>query len=54
MLTECCGAQFGKMSADKLKELGYKVDFNSYPGLAHGADPRELGDMAKFLEKLTA
>lgn len=41
------------MSADKLKEAGYNVEFKSYAGLAHGADPRELGDMAKFLDKLT-
>ncbi|KAJ5742699.1 uncharacterized protein N7511_011100 [Penicillium nucicola] len=44
--------QFGQKSADMLKELGVEdVNFNRYGGLGHSADPLEIDDLEKFLEK---
>ncbi|KAL2820062.1 acyl-protein thioesterase 1 [Aspergillus granulosus] len=43
---------FGKRSAELAKELGLEdVTFNSYPQLAHSADPIEMDDLEKFLQK---
>ncbi|OGE48607.1 hypothetical protein PENARI_c027G11889 [Penicillium arizonense] len=44
--------QFGKKSAEILKEIGVEdVSFNPYGGLGHSADPSEIDDLEKFLEK---
>ncbi|KAG0167451.1 hypothetical protein DFQ28_006075 [Apophysomyces sp. BC1034] len=43
--------EFGEESAAHLKKLGYNLTFNMYPGLGHSANPKELSDIAKFLEK---
>eukprot|EP00897_Mesotaenium_endlicherianum_P008925 jgi/Mesen1/8060/ME000432S07352 len=41
---------FGQQSAQALKALGFqKVEFKSYAGLAHGADPRELNDVKEWI-----
>ncbi|KAL2844993.1 acyl-protein thioesterase 1 [Aspergillus pseudoustus] len=43
---------FGKRSADLAKELGLEdVTFNSYAQLGHSADPIEMDDLEKFLQK---
>ncbi|KAI9768972.1 MAG: hypothetical protein M1840_004568 [Geoglossum simile] len=36
---------------EKLKELGYTVSFNGYPGLEHSASPQEMDDVENFLNK---
>ena len=41
--------KWGKMTADKLKEWGWNVDFRTYPGLPHSASPQELDDLEKYL-----
>lgn len=44
--------KFGSLSARTLKELGAEnVEFKSYPELDHGADPDEIEDLQRFLEK---
>ncbi|KAL2846213.1 acyl-protein thioesterase 1 [Aspergillus pseudodeflectus] len=44
--------EFGKRSAELAKELGLEdVTFNSYPYLQHSADPLEIEDLEKFLNK---
>jgi len=43
--------QFGKLTADTLTEWGYKVDFKTYRGLGHSADPEEIRDFEDFLKK---
>lgn len=41
---------WGKETADKLKEAGCKkLDFRTYKGLAHSADPKEIDDLEKWL-----
>ena len=42
--------QWGKDTAKVLGELGWKVDFRTYKGLAHSADPEEINDLEKWLE----
>ncbi|OXV10922.1 hypothetical protein Egran_01319 [Elaphomyces granulatus] len=43
---------FGKKSADYLKELGHDVKFRTYPELEHTADIEEIEDLEKFLQKV--
>ncbi|OJD18446.1 hypothetical protein AJ78_01502, partial [Emergomyces pasteurianus Ep9510] len=43
--------EWGLKSADQLKALGMSVEFNKYSGLGHSADPMEILDLQKFLEK---
>jgi len=49
MVLKC---DYGKKSADYLKELGHDVEFHSYPELGHSADVEEIEDLEKFLHKL--
>ncbi|KAL9625034.1 MAG: hypothetical protein Q9160_000763 [Pyrenula sp. 1 TL-2023] len=42
--------EWGRMTAEKLKEMGHQVDFNSYRGVQHGACPEELEDLEKFID----
>ncbi|KKZ59911.1 acyl-protein thioesterase 1 [[Emmonsia] crescens] len=44
--------EWGLKSADNLKALGMSVDFNKYSGLGHSADPMEILDLQKFLERV--
>ncbi|KAL2007490.1 hypothetical protein VTN00DRAFT_8928 [Thermoascus crustaceus] len=44
--------EFGKQTAQALKDMGLDVSFNSYPGLPHSADPEEIQDLERFLEKI--
>lgn len=40
---------WGKGTAERLKEWGYGVEFKSYPGLPHSASPTELLDLERWL-----
>lgn len=64
--------EFGKKTAEALREMGVNVSFHSYPyvpvspssrplsriltdassGLPHSADPAEIEDLERFLEKI--
>ncbi|KAJ1655992.1 hypothetical protein IWQ61_004355 [Dispira simplex] len=44
--------QFGKGSAELLKQHHYQVDFNTYEDLGHSAFPEELQDLARFFWKV--
>ncbi|KAL1960489.1 hypothetical protein VTO42DRAFT_7788 [Malbranchea cinnamomea] len=44
--------EFGQKSADALKEMGAAVEFHTYQGMTHSADPDEIDDLEKFLEKV--
>ncbi|BFZ58556.1 hypothetical protein PYCC9005_005619 [Savitreella phatthalungensis] len=46
--------EYGKQSADLLKENGHSVDFNAYRGLGHSADPKEIGELMSFIEKVVS
>ncbi|KAL8939195.1 MAG: hypothetical protein Q9216_003489 [Gyalolechia sp. 2 TL-2023] len=47
--------EWGQETANRLKALGWKVDFNVYKGLQHGADPKEMDDLETWLrERLPA
>ncbi|KAF1812597.1 acyl-protein thioesteras-like protein 1 [Eremomyces bilateralis CBS 781.70] len=39
----------GKTSAEVLKQWGYDVDFRTYAGLVHSADPEEIDDLESYL-----
>ena len=41
--------KWGTETADHLKQLGWTVDFRTYQGLAHSADPREIDDLEKYI-----
>lgn len=40
---------WGQQTAKVLEGMGWKVDFNTYKGLAHSADPKEIDDLEAFL-----
>jgi len=42
---------WGQMSVEYLKKLDIKVEWHSYPNLDHSADPQEIADMEKWLER---
>lgn len=42
----------GKLSYDKLKELGYDASWKVYPNMAHSASEDELDDVAGFIAKV--
>ncbi|KAJ5732449.1 Phospholipase/carboxylesterase [Penicillium malachiteum] len=45
--------ELGEMSSKIVKDLGVEsVSFNSYPELGHSADPVEIDDLEKYLEKI--
>ncbi|KAL9126013.1 MAG: hypothetical protein Q9217_004864 [Psora testacea] len=43
--------QWGLQTEEALKEMGWKVNFRTYKGLAHSADPKEIDDLEKYLEE---
>ncbi|OAG38414.1 hypothetical protein AYO21_07397 [Fonsecaea monophora] len=44
--------QWGVQSAEYLRnELGHKVEFKTYPGLAHSADMKEIDDLEEFIKR---
>jgi phospholipase/carboxylesterase len=40
--------QLGEMAAARLRDLGYQVDFHSYP-MPHAVCPEEVADLAAWL-----
>lgn len=45
--------EYGKLTSEFYKELGFKnYTFNTYPGLAHSADDKELFDIAQFIKNI--
>ncbi|KAI8998268.1 Phospholipase/carboxylesterase/thioesterase [Gaertneriomyces semiglobifer] len=46
---EVVAYQWGKMSFEKIKELGRNVEFKTYKGVGHSSDMQELRDLAKWL-----
>lgn len=44
--------KYGQMTAKVLKEAGMNVSWNTYPGVGHTADPKEIQDLASFLTSL--
>ncbi|KAF2873213.1 acyl-protein thioesterase 1 [Massariosphaeria phaeospora] len=43
--------KWGKSSADELTKWGYKVDFRTYKGLPHSADPSEIDHVEQYLNE---
>jgi lysophospholipase I len=43
--------RFTANSAKTMMDLGLEVEFKSYAGLAHNANPTELKDVADFIKK---
>lgn len=43
--------QWGRDTAQKLKDWGYDVDLKTYPGLPHSAAPQEIDDLEEYLKK---
>ena len=41
--------EWGQDTAKTLKEHGFSVDFRTYKGLTHSADPKEIDDLEKWL-----
>ena len=44
-------AEWGKQTADGLKGKGFDVEFHTYPGLQHGADPKEIDALEAWVLK---
>lgn len=43
---------WGEASKKTLSQnLGYEVEWRTYPNLEHSADPQEIADMEKWLQK---
>lgn len=40
---------WGVQTAQALKEMGWNVDFRTYEGLAHSAEPREIDDLEQWI-----
>lgn len=40
---------WGVNTAKVLREMGWTVDFRTYKGLGHSADPKEIDDLEKYL-----
>ena len=43
--------EWGLETAEALEEMGWTVKFNTYKGLAHSADPKEMDDLEAFIEE---
>ncbi|KIW17372.1 hypothetical protein PV08_04566 [Exophiala spinifera] len=44
--------KWGQQTAEFLrKEMGHKVEFKTYRGLPHSADPQEIDDLEKFIKE---
>ncbi|KAL6162738.1 hypothetical protein ACJQWK_11655 [Exserohilum turcicum] len=43
--------KWGKLSAEELEKHGYKVDFRTYKGLVHSADPDEIDHLEAYLNQ---
>ncbi|RKF60023.1 Acyl-protein thioesterase 1 [Erysiphe neolycopersici] len=45
-------AEWGKLTKLLLENLGFNVNFRTYPNLAHSTDPAEIEDLGKFLDEV--
>ena len=43
--------EWGQETAKVLKEYGWAVDFRTYRGLVHSADPKEMDDLEAWLHE---
>jgi predicted esterase len=43
---------WGQLTAKTIEEWGWKVDFRTYKGLEHSADPQEIVDLEDFIDKV--
>lgn len=43
--------EWGQQTALILKDMGWKVDFRTYRGLAHSADTKEIDDVEAYLNE---
>ena len=41
---------WGQKSMQLLKSFGYKIDFQTYAGMQHSSDPREINDVLNFIK----
>jgi len=41
--------EWGKLTAEKLREWGVDVEFKTYRGLPHSADPEEIDDLEAYI-----
>lgn len=42
---------WGLRTAEHLRDMDYPVDFHTYEGLAHSAEPREMDDVETFIRE---
>lgn len=43
--------EWGQRTANQLKEWGWNVDFRTYKGLPHSADPAEIDHLEAYLNQ---
>lgn len=43
--------EWGRQTAQALRDLGHQVDFRAYPGLTHSADMDEINDLEGWLQE---
>ena len=43
--------EWGSETAKVLRESGWRVDFRTYKGLGHSADPKEIDDLESYLHE---
>lgn len=43
--------EWGRQTAQALRDLGHRVDFRVYPGLGHSADMNEMNDLEGWLQE---
>lgn len=43
--------EWGRQTAQALRDLGHRVDFIAYPGLKHSADMDEINDLEGWLQE---
>ncbi|KAI9754496.1 MAG: hypothetical protein M4579_004666 [Chaenotheca gracillima] len=41
--------EWGVLTAEKLREIGFQVEFKTYPDLVHSADPDEIADLEQWI-----
>lgn len=42
---------WGLKTAENLRGMGWNVNFNTYAGLAHSAEPQEMDDVEAFIRE---
>ena len=43
--------EWGLDTSKVLREMGWVVDFRTYEGLAHSADPTEIDELEQYLDE---